>query len=194
MKIASNRDRPTPSPALQTMILGALGIVFGDIGTSQLYTLKTVLALSGGKLDPMVVLGILSLLIWTLVLITTIKYVTVAMRIDNDGEGAFPRHELDTSLSLNTSDGGYPNRSPDLILNQCSKSPEFHIRCRMKDRALHLSFFGHLHFYAHLALALPFEMQPDARIIGPHLQQGPKLLVHIGTTMFQIIICLEVCV
>src|ERR1700679_2417291 len=87
MKIASNRDRSTPSPALQTMILGALGIVFGDIGTSPLYTLKTVLVLSGGKLDPVVVLGILSLLIWTLILITTIKYVTVAMRIDNDGEG-----------------------------------------------------------------------------------------------------------
>src|SRR6202789_3189132 len=87
MKIASNRDRSTPSPALQTMILGALGIVFGDIGTSPLYTFKTVLALSGGKLDQVVVLGILSLLIWTLILITTVKYVTVAMRIDNDGEG-----------------------------------------------------------------------------------------------------------
>src|ERR1700678_4573781 len=87
MKIASNRDRSAPSPALQTMTLGALGIVFGDIGTSPLYTLKTVLALSGGRLDPTVVLGILSLLIWTLILITSIKYVTVAMRIDNDGEG-----------------------------------------------------------------------------------------------------------
>jgi KUP system potassium uptake protein len=72
---------------LQTLVLGALGIVFGDIGTSPLYTLKTVLTLSGGKLDQTVVLGILSLLIWTLILITSIKYVTVAMRIDNDGEG-----------------------------------------------------------------------------------------------------------
>ena len=68
MKIASNRDRSAPSPALQTMTLGALGIVFGDIGTSPLYTFKTVLALSGGKLDQTVVLGILSLLIWTLIL------------------------------------------------------------------------------------------------------------------------------
>jgi len=87
MKNARDRDRSTPSPALQTMILGALGIVFGDIGTSPLYTFKTVLALSGGKLDQTVVLGILSLLIWTLILITTVKYVTVAMRINNDGEG-----------------------------------------------------------------------------------------------------------
>jgi len=80
-------DRPAPSANLQTMVLGALGIVFGDIGTSPLYTLKTVLTLSGGGLDQTVVLGILSLLFWTLILTTSIKYVTVAMRIDNDGEG-----------------------------------------------------------------------------------------------------------
>lgn len=87
MNRLGNHDRSTPSPKLQTMVLGALGIVFGDIGTSPLYTLKTVLTLSGGKLDSSVVLGILSLLIWTLILITSVKYVTVAMRIDNDGEG-----------------------------------------------------------------------------------------------------------
>jgi KUP system potassium uptake protein len=82
-----SRERASPSPKLPTLALGALGIVFGDIGTSPLYTLKTVLILAGGKLDPVVVLGILSLLIWTLILITSVKYVTVAMRIDNDGEG-----------------------------------------------------------------------------------------------------------
>lgn len=81
------RNSQGPHATLTTLTLGALGIVFGDIGTSPLYTLKTVLALSGGKLDSGVVLGILSLLIWTLILITTVKYVTVAMRIDNDGEG-----------------------------------------------------------------------------------------------------------
>ncbi len=67
--------------------LAALGVVFGDIGTSPLYTLKTVLDLAGGKPDPTTVLGILSLVLWTLMIITTIKYVTVAMRLDNDGEG-----------------------------------------------------------------------------------------------------------
>ena len=56
---------------------------FGGIGTSPLYT---VLQLSGNKLDQTVVLGILSLLIGTLILITSVKYITVAMRIDNDGE------------------------------------------------------------------------------------------------------------
>ncbi len=67
--------------------LAALGVVFGDIGTSPLYTLKTVLDLAGGKPDPATVLGILSLLLWTLMIVTTVKYVTVAMSLDNDGEG-----------------------------------------------------------------------------------------------------------
>lgn len=65
----------------------ALGVVFGDIGTSPLYTLKTVIELSGGKVDHAIVLGLLSLIFWTLTIVTTLKYVTVAMRIDNDGEG-----------------------------------------------------------------------------------------------------------
>jgi KUP system potassium uptake protein len=67
--------------------LAALGIVFGDIGTSPLYTLKTVLNLTGGNPSPEAVLGILSLVLWTLIIITTVKYVAVAMSIDNDGEG-----------------------------------------------------------------------------------------------------------
>jgi KUP system potassium uptake protein len=66
--------------------LAALGVVFGDIGTSPLYTLKTVLDLTGTA-SPAAVLGVLSLIVWTLIAITTIKYVTIAMRIDNDGEG-----------------------------------------------------------------------------------------------------------
>jgi KUP system potassium uptake protein len=69
------------------MGLSALGIVFGDIGTSPLYTLKTVLALTGSKPEPAVVLGALSLILWTLILITSVKYVIFAMSIDNDGEG-----------------------------------------------------------------------------------------------------------
>jgi KUP system potassium uptake protein len=67
--------------------VSALGVVFGDIGTSPLYTLKTVLQLTGDNPGPQVTLGALSLVIWTLIVVTTIKYVSVAMRIDNDGEG-----------------------------------------------------------------------------------------------------------
>jgi KUP system potassium uptake protein len=76
-----------PQPKLITLGLAALGVVFGDIGTSPLYTLKTVLALAGGKPDRTVALGTLSLVIWTLIIVTTVKYVSFAMRIDNDGEG-----------------------------------------------------------------------------------------------------------
>jgi KUP system potassium uptake protein len=67
--------------------LSALGIVFGDIGTSPLYTLKTVLNLTGASPAPESVLGVLSLILWTLIIITSIKYVAIAMSIDNDGEG-----------------------------------------------------------------------------------------------------------
>jgi len=67
--------------------LAALGIVFGDIGTSPLYTLKTVIDLAGGKPAPETALGLLSLIIWTLLITTSLKYVTLVMRIDNDGEG-----------------------------------------------------------------------------------------------------------
>ena len=72
---------------LGLMSLAALGVVFGDIGTSPLYTLKTVLDYTGPRPDPTETLGALSLVVWTLILITTVKYVNVAMRIDNDGEG-----------------------------------------------------------------------------------------------------------
>lgn len=67
--------------------LAALGIVFGDIGTSPLYTFKTVLDLTGSRPDATTILGSVSLILWTLVIVTTVKYVNFAMRIDNDGEG-----------------------------------------------------------------------------------------------------------
>lgn len=65
----------------------ALGVVFGDIGTSPLYTLKTILWISGNNPDPSVILGLLSLIIWTMILVTSVKYAAFAMRIDNNGEG-----------------------------------------------------------------------------------------------------------
>src|SRR5467141_2817989 len=80
-------DRPAISSSLPLAGVSALGIVFGDIGTSPLYTLKTVLGLTGENPDPQAIFGSLSLIIWTLIVVTTIKYVLFAMRIDNDGEG-----------------------------------------------------------------------------------------------------------
>jgi KUP system potassium uptake protein len=89
MTVAPNapHGRPAISSNLIAAGVSALGVVFGDIGTSPLYTLKTVLQLTGENPDPQVTLGALSLIIWTLILVTTIKYVSVAMRVDNDGEG-----------------------------------------------------------------------------------------------------------
>src|SRR5579864_4268571 len=79
--------QPRFAGALPVLGLSALGIVFGDIGTSPLYTLKTVLNLTSHAPDPAVTLGALSMVIWTLIVVTTIKYVCVAMSVDNDGEG-----------------------------------------------------------------------------------------------------------
>jgi KUP system potassium uptake protein len=77
-----------PEGSVKAMALAALGVVFGDIGTSPLYTLKTVLALHGGQgADRAAALGSLSLIVWTLIIIAMVKYVMVAMRVDNHGEG-----------------------------------------------------------------------------------------------------------
>ena len=78
---------PQSNGRLAATSLAALGVVFGDIGTSPLYTLKTVLDYTGPHPDPSATLGALSLILWTLFLITTVKYVSFAMRVDNDGEG-----------------------------------------------------------------------------------------------------------
>src|ERR1700681_2209091 len=76
-----------PQANLPGLSLAALGIVFGDIGTSPLYTFKTILNMTAKTPDASIVLGALSLVLWTLFIITTVKYVSFAMRFDNDGEG-----------------------------------------------------------------------------------------------------------
>ncbi len=83
----SSEQRPRAGTNLPLASLAALGVVFGDIGTSPLYTLKTVLALNGSSVSPVATLGSLSLIMWTLIVVTSIKYVSVAMRVDNEGEG-----------------------------------------------------------------------------------------------------------
>src|SRR6516162_3855363 len=72
---------------LAAMAIGALGVVYGDIGTSPLYTFKTAIEWAGGEATPEVALGILSLVVWTLIITTSLKYVAIVMRADNDGEG-----------------------------------------------------------------------------------------------------------
>ncbi len=80
------RPDPKRGQSLACLGLSALGVVFGDIGTSPLYTLKTVLDVTG-RSSQHTVLGVLSLVIWTLIIVTSVKYVSFAMRINNDGEG-----------------------------------------------------------------------------------------------------------
>lgn len=81
--------KSTGIPLSAGMVLVTLGIVYGDIGTSPMYTLKAIIAGNGGlmTMSTDVVLGALSLIIWTLTLITTVKYVMVAMKADNHNEG-----------------------------------------------------------------------------------------------------------
>ena len=67
--------------------LAALGIVYGDLGTSPLYTLQTVVQATGGRFTPESALGILSLIVWTLIITISIKYCLFVMRADNHGEG-----------------------------------------------------------------------------------------------------------
>jgi KUP system potassium uptake protein len=67
--------------------LSALGVVFGDLGTSPLYSLQTVVQATGGRFTPDSALGILSLVVWTLIITVSIKYCLFVMRADNSGEG-----------------------------------------------------------------------------------------------------------
>jgi KUP system potassium uptake protein len=72
----------------RTLVLAALGIVYGDIGTSPLYTLREAFGHAGGlHLSEPAVFGVLSLVFWSLVLIVTLKYVVLILRADNRGEG-----------------------------------------------------------------------------------------------------------
>ena len=77
-----------PSETLPKLMLGAIGVVYGDIGTSPLYTMKeSFLGPHPLAVDPLHIFGVLSLIFWTLMSIVTFKYVSVAMRADNRGEG-----------------------------------------------------------------------------------------------------------
>ncbi|HXW25602.1 MAG TPA: KUP/HAK/KT family potassium transporter [Xanthobacteraceae bacterium] len=80
-------ETPPRYGTLGALALGALGVVYGDIGTSPLYTFKTAIEWAEGEATPAAALGMLSLIVWTLIITTSIKYVAIVMRADNDGEG-----------------------------------------------------------------------------------------------------------
>jgi KUP system potassium uptake protein len=106
---AGNPHHPAAhSASVLGLGLGALGVVFGDIGTSPLYALQTVFSIDGGAVQrtPADVYGVISLVFWSILLIVSVKYVLFILRADNEGEGgimalaAFIRQNLSAPKRL----------------------------------------------------------------------------------------------
>jgi KUP system potassium uptake protein len=85
LPVTAPQNRPASS--LAPLILGAIGVVYGDIGTSPLYALKEVFANGHVPLTPANIYGVLSLVFWTLTVVVSVKYVVLILRADNNGEG-----------------------------------------------------------------------------------------------------------
>jgi KUP system potassium uptake protein len=81
-----NRAAP-PTAATAAAGLAALGVVYGDLGTSPLYTMQTIMGALGGSASTATALGVLSLIVWTLLITVSLKYCFFVMRADNQGEG-----------------------------------------------------------------------------------------------------------
>ncbi len=76
-----------PARVTAGAVLGAMGVVYGDIGTSPLYALEASITAAGAPLDHLAILGVLSLIVWSLFIVVTLKYVILIMSADNQGEG-----------------------------------------------------------------------------------------------------------
>src|SRR5438067_13942919 len=86
--VASGTGRPRSAHwRAAALSLGALGVVYGDIGTSPLYTMQLVFTLHPLAPTPAHVYGALSLIFWSLLIVVTLKYVLLILRADNHGEG-----------------------------------------------------------------------------------------------------------
>ena len=98
-------NRLANSHKLSAVTLAALGIVYGDIGTSPLYALRECFSESHGvPLSTDNILGVISLIIWSLILVVTVKYIVFVMRADHEGEGGI--------LALMTLSGRQEQRGP----------------------------------------------------------------------------------
>src|SRR6202011_3636519 len=87
---AANGHADTHSTAgFAALTLGSIGVVYGDIGTSPLYALReaVIAASAGGEVASHAVLGVISLILWALIIVVTLKYVVILLRADNNGEG-----------------------------------------------------------------------------------------------------------
>lgn len=89
MSHATSHDRSSDTRKFLVLLLGSIGVVYGDIGTSPLYAFREALRpfISDGVIREDVVIGLISLMVWTLTTIVTFKYVLFLLRADNDGEG-----------------------------------------------------------------------------------------------------------
>jgi KUP system potassium uptake protein len=86
---AESYEHAHSTASFKALMLGSIGVVYGDIGTSPLYAFREAInaAAGAGAVRPAIVLGILSLILWTLVIVVTLKYVVILLRADNNGEG-----------------------------------------------------------------------------------------------------------
>jgi len=82
-------DNPRSGTRLAALVVGSIGVVYGDIGTSPLYAFRVAAttAAGGNRPAPVIIYGILSLILWSLIIVVTLKYVTILLRADNNGEG-----------------------------------------------------------------------------------------------------------
>src|SRR4051812_18902434 len=81
--------RASSAPGFFALAMGSVGVIYGDIGTSPLYAFRQAVgaASAGGPLREANVLGVLSLIFWSLIIMVTLEYVTLLLRMDNKGEG-----------------------------------------------------------------------------------------------------------
>src|SRR5256884_1969604 len=88
---ANGHGEAHSTATFKALMLGSIGVVYGDIGTSPLYALREAVVAASGTTSadaaPQAVLGVLSLIVWALIIVVTLKYVVILLRADNNGEG-----------------------------------------------------------------------------------------------------------
>src|SRR6201996_6509661 len=87
---ANGHGEAHSTASTKALLIGSIGVVYGDIGTSPLYALREAISAAtgpSGVVDTAAVLGVVSLILWALIVVVTMKYVVVLLRADNHGEG-----------------------------------------------------------------------------------------------------------
>ena len=105
---AEEHGQAHSTASYKALMLGSIGVVYGDIGTSPLYAFREAInaATGSGGIQPGIVLGVLSLILWTLIVVVTLKYVVILLRADNNGEGGTLALMALAQRALGTAAGG----------------------------------------------------------------------------------------